>query len=225
MVKRSPWKTRVTHRCSKDPRQGVASTSAPAAAHAGTEMGGVRRALAICLLVLWWGCAAQGYHDADRYDAASSAESAALMRLETDLAMLLGYSDPETRLLARTLLVKTAELAEVYRIQAPALWHNFLVNSGRRDRGLCCHWTEDLLQAVEALRLRRYHAEWGVSRRGSWREHNSVILTASGKPFASGLVIDAWRDAGDLFWTWVADDVYPWRPHPGNTRDTRIRCR
>lgn len=36
-------------------------------------------------------------------------------------------------------------LARRYRAVGPAVFHNFLVNSGIRQRGLCYQWTEDLL--------------------------------------------------------------------------------
>lgn len=146
-------------------------------------------------------------------------------RLETDLAALLGHPDEEARRLTRTILSQTEALAQAYRIQPPALWHNFLVNAGIRDRGLCCHWTEDLLREIKVLSLQRYAVYWAVSRPGTWREHNCVVVTAAGQPFETGLVLDPWRKAGDLHWTCVADDSYPWQHHPADDGATSIRCR
>ena len=97
--------------------------------------------------------------------------------------MLLGYRDEETPRLAQTILSATDTLARNYQVQPPALWHNFLVNVGMRDRGLCCHWTQDLLRKIEALQLQKYHAVWAVSRHGTWREHSCVIITAAGQGF------------------------------------------
>jgi hypothetical protein len=94
-----------------------------------------------------------------------------------------------------------------------------------RERGLCCHWTEDLIASIRTLPVQKYSAHWGVSRRGTWREHNSVVVTALGKPFQTGLVLDPWRKAGDLFWIPVAEDSYPWQPHPGDNGIARIGCR
>lgn len=146
-------------------------------------------------------------------------------QLEADLTLLLGYRDDETSRLARTILAETDALARNYHVQPPALWHNFLVNVGIRDRGLCCHWTQDLLRKIETLQLRKYQAVWAVSRHGTWREHSCVIVTATGQAIAAGLVLDAWRDAGHLYWTRVTEDSYAWQRHPGDNGVDRIRCR
>ena len=145
--------------------------------------------------------------------------------LSADLVQLLGYHDPESDRLARAVLARTAELAQAYQVQKPALWHNILVNMGLRERGLCCHWTRDLLQTIRALDLQKYRAAWAVSRHGTRREHNSVVILAPGKPFAGGLVLDPWRKAGDLYWAPVTTDVYPWQPHPADDGTARIGCR
>lgn len=154
-----------------------------------------------------------------------SGQEAPQSRLEADLTRLLGYRDPEAVRLAQTVLSTANELARTYRVQPPALWHNFLVNVGIRDRGLCCHWTQDLLQAIETLHLEKYDVLWGVSRYGTWREHNSVVVTAAGQAFDRGLVLDPWRNAGDLYWAPVATDDYDWQRHPGDNDTVRIRCR
>jgi hypothetical protein len=148
-----------------------------------------------------------------------------LTRLEADLRQLLGYRDQETLRLAQTIVATTDELSRTYQVRPPALWHNFLVNVGIRERGLCCHWTQDLLREIEALQLTKYHVAWGVSRYGTWREHNSVVITATGEEFATGIVLDPWRHAGELFWVPVAADTYSWQPHPGDNGAGRIRCR
>jgi hypothetical protein len=146
-------------------------------------------------------------------------------QLETDLTSLLGYRDDETSRLAQTVLAETDALARNYQVKPPALWHNFLVNIGIRDRGLCCHWTQDLLRKIETLQLQKYQAVWAVSRHGTWREHSCVVVTAAGQGLATGLVLDAWRDAGHLYWARVAEDRYTWQRHPGDNGIARIRCR
>ncbi|HOC52079.1 MAG TPA: hypothetical protein PKI07_13410, partial [Verrucomicrobiota bacterium] len=42
------------------------------------------------------------------------------------------------------------------------------------------------------------------------REHSSVVLTAPGQPFEQGIVLDAWRRSGRLYWSGVKEDKYPW---------------
>jgi len=147
------------------------------------------------------------------------------IRLGEDLTTLLGYRDKETPRLAQAILSATDTLAREYHVQPPALWHNFLVNAGMRERGLCCHWTQDLLREIETLQLQQFQAVWAVSRHGTWREHSGVVITAAGQRFKNGLVLDAWRNAGSLYWAPVAEDDYAWQPHPGSDDTARIRCR
>ena len=177
------------------------------------------------LTVLLSSCAAIGHHGALPETEAFPGEDARIVRLQEDLRLLLGYQDQETLWLAQTIVATTDELTRTYQMQPPALWHNFLVNVGIRERGLCCHWTQDLLLRIKALQLANYHAAWGVSRYGTWREHNSVVITATGKAFETGVVVDPWRQAGELFWAPVATDTYRWQPHPGDNGSARIRCR
>ena len=50
----------------------------------------------------------------------------------------------------------------------------------------------------------------GVARLETRREHSSVVLTAPGQPFDEGIVLDAWRHSGRLYWGAVKTDKYPW---------------
>jgi hypothetical protein len=181
--------------------------------------------LAALILAICSGCNALRYPEVHAEETISGREDAPITRLEADLSALLGYRDEETHRLARTLLSGTDTLVRRYRVQPPALWHNFLVNIGLRARGLCCHWTQDLLEEVKTLQLRHYQALWGVSRYGTWREHSCIVVTANGQNFEKGLVLDPWRNAGQLFWIRVEDDAYPWYRHPGDNGFARIRCR
>lgn len=116
---------------------------------------------------------------------------------------------------AETAVTFSLQLAEDYRVSPPARWHNLLIQIGFRDRGLCFHWTEDLMKRLQALSLTTYQLHWGVAHKGSeLREHNSVVITALNQPFAEGLVLDPWRNSGDLYWAVVGADSYPWKPLP-----------
>jgi hypothetical protein len=117
--------------------------------------------------------------------------------------------------LAETAVIYSLRLAEDYRVSPPAHWHNLLIQMGFRDRGLCFHWTEDLMKRLQALSLTTYQLHWGVAHKGSnLREHNSVVVTALNQPFVKGLVLDPWRNSGDLYWAVVGQDSYPWQPLP-----------
>ncbi|MEP6821644.1 MAG: hypothetical protein ABI946_04765 [Chthoniobacterales bacterium] len=103
-------------------------------------------------------------------------------------------------------------LAREYRTVGSPHFQNFLVNTGLRKRGLCFQWTEDLMRALQALRLTTLELHWAEARPGTLREHNCVVVTARGRPFQQGIVLDGWRYSGRLFWSPVsADQHYPWR--------------
>jgi hypothetical protein len=54
-----------------------------------------------------------------------------------------------------------------------------------------------------------------VAYRGSeLREHNCVVITAEGQDFFRGIVLDPWRNSGNLYWARVTADSYPWKVLP-----------
>jgi len=158
------------------------------------------------------GCA--GPHSALHTDAARIESKVAA--LQAGLKGLGRATDPEeARRVAQTAVGDSLRLAEEYRAAPPARWHNLLIQMGFRDRGLCFHWTEDLMKRLQALNLKTYRLHWGVAHKGSdLREHNSVVITALNQPFEAGLVLDPWRNSGDLHWAAVRQDGYPWVPLP-----------
>ncbi len=131
------------------------------------------------------------------------------------LALDAGADASEARRVAETAVVYSSRLAEEYRVVPPAHWHNLLIRLGFRQRGLCYHWTEDLMRRLQTLDLAAFQLHWGVAYKGSdLREHNSVVITAKRQPFERGIVLDPWRNSGDLFWAPVATDSYPWKILP-----------
>lgn len=101
-------------------------------------------------------------------------------------------------------------LAARYRVVRPAILHNFLVNTGFKQRGLCYQWAEDLLAQLQTFNLQSLELHWGLARADTTREHNTVVVTARGQPFEQGIVLDPWRRSGRLVWSPVSTDKYPW---------------
>lgn len=134
--------------------------------------------------------------------------------LQRDLDELAAGAAPdEAHLLAEVAMTESARLSAEYRMARPALFNNVLVNVGLKQRGLCWHWTEDLIAALRELPLSSYELHWGIAHRGRlFREHNSLVVTARGESFASGIVLDPWRESGSLYWVAVLEDRYPWEP-------------
>ena len=137
-------------------------------------------------------------------------------QLEHELVALSETIDKsEAMIVAETAVRESAVLAEKYQLVRPAAAHNLLVVMGLKDRGLCYHWTEDLMKRLQTLDLKSLQLHWGVSYRGSeLREHNCVVVTAKGQSFFNGIVLDTWRNSGNLFWAQVTKDSYPWKVLP-----------
>ena len=136
--------------------------------------------------------------------------------LEQELIALNATVDEsDAQILAETAVRESAVLAEQYQLVRPALAHNLLVVFGIKERGLCYHWTQDLMKRLEALDLKSFQLHWGVAYRGSeLREHNCVVVTARGQDFFEGIVLDPWRNSGNLYWARVTEDSYPWEVLP-----------
>jgi hypothetical protein len=138
--------------------------------------------------------------------------------LQDDLAGLNRQVNTlEARQVAETAITYSSDLAQEYALVRPAILHNIFVRMGLKDRGLCYHWTEDLIKRLQSLDLKTYQFHWAVAYRGSeLREHNSVVITARGDAFEKGMVLDPWRNSGDLYWALIKTDKYPWKELPPN---------
>lgn len=115
----------------------------------------------------------------------------------------------------------SSALARDYRAIRSPHFHNFLVNAGLRKRGLCHHWARDLGERLAASKPRSLMLRWAIARAGTLREHNAVVVTARGQRFEQGIVLDAWRRSGRLYFGPVAADKYPWQEDRSETFDPR----
>lgn len=158
------------------------------------------------------------YHSATFDGAGKELTVKRIHALRNDLADLNRQANMlEARQVAETAINYASDLAEEYDLVRPAILHNVLVRVGLKDRGLCYQWAEDLMKRLQLLDLKTYQLHWGVAYRGSeLREHNSVVITASGEPFEMGMVLDPWRNSGDLYWALIQNDKYPWVELPPN---------
>ncbi len=135
------------------------------------------------------------------------------------LALDANVSEEEARGLAQSAIKHAAILGQRYRVVRPPHWHNLLVTFGWKKRGLCYHWTEDLLKHLEGVRLHHLHLQRVVAHRGSnVREHHSVLVITGNNTFEEGIVLDGWRGSGTLFWVPAGKDRYPWVPLSADNR-------
>ena len=134
--------------------------------------------------------------------------------LRTKLAMLSPtVRVDEAERFAQSADVTSRRLAREYRVVFPPALNNILINTGARKRGLCYHWTEDLIHQLDALKLETLELHWGEAFARTFSENNGVVVTAKGQAFEQGIVLDAWRYQGRLYWGPVRKDPehYPWR--------------
>lgn len=103
------------------------------------------------------------------------------------------------------------ELAREYRLVRPPLFHNLLINLRLKNRGLCYQWAEDMVTKLQTLKLDSLELHWGTAGAGKFFEHNTVVVTGRGQPFAEGIVLDPWRRSGELVWVTVVADSYVWQ--------------
>src|SRR5947209_16860417 len=127
--------------------------------------------------------------------------------LANQLASLSRRVDPnEATLVAQCAFATVARLRLEYRMFGTPIFNNFLVYHGLKKRGYCYQWTEDLLLALDTLKLKTFELHWGEAHAGTWMENNCVVVTAKAQPFDRGMILDCWRHFGHLRWNLVLSD-------------------
>jgi hypothetical protein len=105
----------------------------------------------------------------------------------------------EAELLAQCAYAIVSKLRREYRMFGTPIFNNFLIYHGLRKRGYCYQWSEDLLIALDKLKLTSMELHWGEYDPGTWRENNCIVVTAKGQPFRSGIMLECWRHLGHLY--------------------------
>lgn len=147
---------------------------------------------------------------AERLKVAKNDLPAAQALMDQITALSPAVHPDEAARVAATVYNAADQLRHEYGVVWPPLFNNFLVNSGIRKRGLCFQWAEDLLAALDGLKLASLELHWGEGYAGTWQESNCVVVTAKGQLFNTGIILDCWRHSGHLYWTAVTSDKVPW---------------
>jgi len=120
--------------------------------------------------------------------------------------------EEEAKVFSRTAVLYSSYLAEEYELVSPPNMHNFLITIGFRERGLCYHWTNDLIAYLSKHKLKSFDLYRAVYEQGKLNEHNSIVVTATGQPFSEGIILDAWRNSSDLYFKKLSEDRdYIWK--------------
>ena len=139
----------------------------------------------------------------------------------TDSIMELGSNidKKEASFVAREAVLYPKHLANQYRLVAPPNTHVVLVNTGKRERGLCYHFASDMQdhlvkgRSYDTLTLQR-----AVAYQGGRYEHNVLTVAAKGKGIKDAIILDPWRNNATLYTVKTGDDpLYYWKKYKRRT--------
>ena len=134
--------------------------------------------------------------------------------LRDALVALSPTVDPgEADLFSVTVHTKARSLAHEYGVTGDPSFHNFLINTGQRKRGYCAHYVRDIGTRLKELQFKTLVMHWGAFYPKTSDESNCIVVTARNQRFEDGIVIDAWRRGGRLFWCAVKKDYEYERHH------------
>src|SRR6516165_10106189 len=152
-------------------------------------------------------------------------ESAKAEELANQLAKRSRRVDPnEAKLLADCAYATIARLRPEYNMFGTPIFNNFLVYHGWRKRGYCWQWTEDLLLALDKLKLKTLELHWADAYRDTWQENNCLVVTAKGQAFEHGMILECWRHFGHLRWNLVPSDQDPYYENTKWAEKVRARA-
>jgi len=133
-------------------------------------------------------------------------------------------SRDEAKLLADCAFVTVSKLRREYRMFGTPIFNNFLIYHGLRKRGYCYQWSEDLLLALDKLNLKSLEVRWGEYDPNTWRENNCLVVTAKGQSFNRGIMLEAWRHLGHLYFGPIASDWEKYTENPSYAQSVRDKA-
>lgn len=173
-----------------------------------------RKALLIALFALWATTFAGASEQSGKVSTSFQVPRSDLANAELLANQLVTLSPRvdrnEAKLLADSAYATVSQLRRQYRMFGTPIFNNFLIYHGLKKRGYCYQWSEDLLVALDALKLKSLELHWGEANAGNWRENNCLVVTARGQPFNQGIVLDCWKHFGHLRWNPVLSDEDPY---------------
>jgi len=129
----------------------------------------------------------------------------------------LDTNKTEAKDLAKKAIIHARVLAKKYDLVKPPLFQNFLVNVGLRKKGLCWQFAYDMLSFVKKQNYKSFDYYIGGANIGDyWSEHNVLVVTCKGCKFSDGVLLDPWRNSGDLYFSKLKNDKkYKWKQRGG----------
>ena len=131
-----------------------------------------------------------------------------IKKLRDALVALAPDVDPgEAELVSVTAHTTSRSLAREYRVVWCAGVQNILINTGRRQRGFCGHYTRDIGERLRELKVKTLVLHWGAAYANTPAENNCLVVTARNQPFDEGIILDGWRTAPQLYWFPLKKDM------------------
>ena len=131
-----------------------------------------------------------------------------IKKLRDALVALAPDVDPgEAELVSVKAHTASRSLAREYGLVWFSGFQNLLIHMGKRQRGYCGHYTRDIGERLKELRLKTLVLHWGAAYAGTPAENNGLVVTARNQPFEEGIVMDGWRNSGELFWCPLKEDI------------------
>ena len=115
--------------------------------------------------------------------------------------------------LSQDIYHKTRQLTKEFELTSPPQYHNFLVNAGLREKGLCYHWSDTLYLYLSQKSYPSFELHlMGANIGEYWSEHNALVIVNKGGRVEGGIIIDAWRNSGEVYFSKVSQDTkYQWK--------------
>ncbi len=122
-------------------------------------------------------------------------------------------TEKEATSLSQNIFYETQKLTKEFELTSPPLFHNFLVNVGIREKGLCYHWSDALYLHLSEKTYSSFRFHLIGTHIGEyWYEHNALVVVAQNSIVDEGVIIDPWRDSGKLYFSKVKyDSRYQWK--------------
>ncbi|NOR55583.1 MAG: hypothetical protein GQ531_05190 [Sulfurovum sp.] len=119
----------------------------------------------------------------------------------------------ESLTLSQDIFSQTTRLTKDFEVTSPPQYHNFLVNIGMKEKGLCYHWSDALYVHLKSKNYKGFEFHLlGANIGEYWKEHNVLVVVAKGQSWKEGVILDPWRDSGKLYFAKVTKDTkYAWK--------------
>ncbi len=136
----------------------------------------------------------------------------------TELAQLLQTLDSDIPFesatsLSREIFQQTDELRTEFNPVSEPHINNFLVNIGLKEKGLCYEWSDPLYLYFRRQPYQYFSFHLLVSNRGKYfQEHNVLAVSAKKGKVEESVIIDPWREPGQVYCSKAKDDTkYVWK--------------